>query len=105
VIGVAPSNFRIFAGPQVSFLTKASFEGADVTESFEQTSYGIRYGFGILFNSKFTLQVQSMNGLTDIYLGPDTGRSNSIIISVGYTISNHFDPGKRNSAYQHRSLE
>lgn len=81
-----PSTFRIFVGPQLSFLASADLDGSDIGDVIEGTSFGIRYGIG--FDSDaLAIRVSGQNGFTDVFKNPnEEWQTNAYTISVGYLL-------------------
>ncbi|MBL7858733.1 MAG: PorT family protein [Cyclobacteriaceae bacterium] len=88
---IAPSNFRLFFGPQLSILTGGKYEeekvsAADLSQVFNKTTWGFRYGGGIAANG-FTVQLHFILGLSDLTKDPNTNwKNNAYQIGVGYRI-------------------
>lgn len=81
---IAPSTFRLFVGPQISFLTSADVNGTDISNAIEGTSFGIRYGLGFDGNS-LAFRLTGQNGVTDVYKHPTREwTTHAYTLSVGY---------------------
>jgi hypothetical protein len=103
MVVAGPDHVRFFAGPQLSFLTSAKYGDATVHNSFEDTSLGVRYGFGFELK-QFLLQMQFCNGLTDIYHHPDLKWvNNSYSFSVGYKLFSRLQ--EERSGVPHRVID
>ena len=89
---IAPTNFRLFVGPQLSIMTRVMYEGEvltsdQVSNTFNRTSLGIRYGFGFHTESNLVLQVSFITGISDIYKHPDyKWRNNAWQFGIGYKL-------------------
>ncbi|MBN7811682.1 PorT family protein [Algoriphagus sp. H41] len=86
-------GFNLFAGPQVSFLTKSKFEGdiGDSTVSFEtdavkETDAGLVFGLGYNLPRGFNIQGSYDYGMTPIFKDSDSDVYNrGFKVSLGYT--------------------
>lgn len=86
-------GFNLFAGPQVSFLTKSKFEsdfgGSTLsfdTNSIKDTDMGLVFGLGYNLPKSFNVQGSYDLGLTPIFDGSDAEVYNrGFKLSLGYT--------------------
>lgn len=86
VLVLSPSTFRLFVGPQFSFLTSASASGRDFTSAIEGTSFGIRYGLGF-DSSSIVFRITGQNGFTDVFKHPtNEWTTHAYTFSVGYLL-------------------
>jgi hypothetical protein len=87
---IAPSNLRLFIGPQLSVMTRVMYDGTvmsseQVSNTFNKTSIGLRYGLGFTTDSNIVVQVHLIAGLSDIYKHPDyKWRNNAWQFAIGY---------------------
>jgi hypothetical protein len=88
---VAPQNFRLFIGPQLSMLMSAKQEktSGSVKDAFEKSNWELRYGAG--YNrDRVTLQLYFLRGFTDINKDPSVKwKTQSIQLSIGYLLFNY----------------
>ena len=78
-------KFRIQAGPQFSFLLRASLEDESVKENFKNTYTGIRYGVSFHVSPSVTFQLHGTASLTDINANPPPNQSiTTYNFSVGF---------------------
>jgi hypothetical protein len=95
---IAPSNLRLFIGPQLSTMTRVMYDGEvmssdQVSRNFNKTSLGIRYGLGVTTDSNLVFQVHMISGLSDIYKHPDyKWKNNAWQFAVGYRFYHDYTP-------------
>lgn len=90
MVVIAPSNLRLFIGPQLSTMTRVMYDGEvltseQVSRNFYRTSLGLRYGLGFTTDTNIVVQVHLVTGLTDVYKHPDyKWRNNAWQFAIGY---------------------
>jgi hypothetical protein len=78
-------KFRFQAGPQFSFLIRASFEDQNIKEEFKNTYTGIRYGVSFYVSPAVTLQLHGTVSLTELNANPPPDQSiTTYNFSVGF---------------------
>lgn len=87
---VAPENFRFFAGPQVSFLSRAEAADTTATKYFEKTNWSFRFGAGYE-RRRILLQLHFVNGITNVLKSETLEyRTRTFQISLGYLIFSNY---------------
>jgi len=83
---IQPKNFRVFFGPQISFLGNARTGNLVITDAFEKSELGMRYGVGFE-KEEFAARLAIQSGLQDMFKHPELKwKSTSVTLSFGYLL-------------------
>jgi hypothetical protein len=94
--GVTSSrNFSVYAGPQISFLTKSSLENggntSNIKDDLTQTDFSGVVGFEYIFPLYITLNARFTQGFSNVYKAefdsPNTTRHQYLTVTVGYVFA------------------
>lgn len=98
MVVIAPSNLRLFMGPQLSTMTRVIYDGEvmkseEASFNFNKTSLSLRYGLGFTTGSNIVIQIHLITGLTDVFKHPDyKWRNNAWQFALGYRFFHDHTP-------------
>jgi hypothetical protein len=81
------SLLSLEAGPQFSFLTKASYDGDDIKDQLKNNDFGLAFGAGLHLPLGFNAGVRYVLGFTDISeVSAESVKNRTFQVYVGWTI-------------------